>query len=165
MAVLEGTVARGLGDKPPPPRLPSPRSDPLGAVNERSSRYDLGGFGPALAVLVPGWTARRGTSQGGHRPRQRRRLNIYTVDVDAFLEHYGALAQRLAAAGVAPPATLLGLSRLASRADGGAGSDGGGLTWPHPAVVPAGDTADLAVVVAPAVFAPAAVDGGRWPDR
>ena len=41
------------------------------------------------------------------------RLNIYTVDVDAFLASYGELAGRLAAAGVAPPGTLLGVARLA----------------------------------------------------
>ena len=41
------------------------------------------------------------------------RLNIYTVDVDAFFEHHGALAGRLGAAGVAPPGTLLGVTRLA----------------------------------------------------
>lgn len=41
------------------------------------------------------------------------RLNIYTTDVDAFFEHYGVLAGRLAAAGVKPPATLLGVARLA----------------------------------------------------
>jgi enamine deaminase RidA (YjgF/YER057c/UK114 family) len=41
------------------------------------------------------------------------RLNIYTVDVDAFFQHYGTLAARLGAAGVAPPGTLLGVSRLA----------------------------------------------------
>ncbi|HEX2273558.1 MAG TPA: RidA family protein [Acidimicrobiales bacterium] len=41
------------------------------------------------------------------------RLNIYTVDVDAFFEHFGILAGRLAAAGVAPPGTLLGVARLA----------------------------------------------------
>lgn len=41
------------------------------------------------------------------------RLNIYTVDVDAFFESFGVLAGRLAAAGVAPPGTLLGVSRLA----------------------------------------------------
>jgi enamine deaminase RidA (YjgF/YER057c/UK114 family) len=41
------------------------------------------------------------------------RLNIYTTDVDAFFEHYGVLASRLAAAGVTPPATLLGVTRLA----------------------------------------------------
>ena len=41
------------------------------------------------------------------------RLNIYTTDVDAFFEHFGVLASRTAAAGVAPPGTLLGVSRLA----------------------------------------------------
>ena len=41
------------------------------------------------------------------------RLNIYTTDVDAFFEHYAVLASRLAEAGVTPPATLLGVSRLA----------------------------------------------------
>ena len=41
------------------------------------------------------------------------RLNIYTTDVDSFLEHYGPLASRTGAAGVAPPATLLGVARLA----------------------------------------------------
>jgi enamine deaminase RidA (YjgF/YER057c/UK114 family) len=41
------------------------------------------------------------------------RLNIYTTDVDAFFESYGAAAERMAAAGVAPPGTLLGVSRLA----------------------------------------------------
>ena len=41
------------------------------------------------------------------------RLNIYTTDVDAFFEHYGSAAARLHGAGVAPPGTLLGVSRLA----------------------------------------------------
>ncbi len=41
------------------------------------------------------------------------RLNIYTTDVDAFLAQSGALVSRLAGAGVAPPATLLGVERLA----------------------------------------------------
>lgn len=41
------------------------------------------------------------------------RLNIYTTDVDAFFASYGAMAERLAAAGVRPPGTLLGVSRLA----------------------------------------------------
>jgi enamine deaminase RidA (YjgF/YER057c/UK114 family) len=41
------------------------------------------------------------------------RLNIYTTDVDAFLASYGTAAQRTAAAGVAPPGTLLGVARLA----------------------------------------------------
>ena len=41
------------------------------------------------------------------------RMNIYTVDVDAFFEHYGVLAGRFSAVGVAPPGTLLGVTRLA----------------------------------------------------
>lgn len=41
------------------------------------------------------------------------RLNIYTTDVDAFFQHYQAAGERLAAAGVRPPGTLLGISRLA----------------------------------------------------
>jgi enamine deaminase RidA (YjgF/YER057c/UK114 family) len=41
------------------------------------------------------------------------RLNIYTTDVDAFFASYGTIVERLAAAGVAPPGTLLGVARLA----------------------------------------------------
>jgi enamine deaminase RidA (YjgF/YER057c/UK114 family) len=41
------------------------------------------------------------------------RLTIYTTDVDALFPHYGILAERLASAGVTPPATLLGVTRLA----------------------------------------------------
>ena len=41
------------------------------------------------------------------------RLNIFTTDVDLFFEHYGALASRTGAAGVAPPGSLLGVTRLA----------------------------------------------------
>jgi enamine deaminase RidA (YjgF/YER057c/UK114 family) len=41
------------------------------------------------------------------------RLNVYTTDVDRLFEHYGVLASRLGAAGVAPTSTLLGVTRLA----------------------------------------------------
>jgi uncharacterized glyoxalase superfamily protein PhnB len=41
------------------------------------------------------------------------RLNVYTTDVDALLPHYGVLASKLGAAGVAPTTTLLGVGRLA----------------------------------------------------
>jgi enamine deaminase RidA (YjgF/YER057c/UK114 family) len=41
------------------------------------------------------------------------RLNVYTTDVDLLLRHYGVLASRLGAAGVAPTTTLLGVTRLA----------------------------------------------------
>ncbi|MGV9598503.1 RidA family protein [Streptosporangium sandarakinum] len=41
------------------------------------------------------------------------RLNVYTTDVDRLFEHYGVLASRLGASGVAPSTTLLGVTRLA----------------------------------------------------
>ncbi|SNY63944.1 RidA family protein [Paractinoplanes atraurantiacus] len=53
----------------------------------------LGGAGMSLADVV--------------------RLNVYTTDVDLLFRHYGVLASRLAAAGVAPATTMLGVTRLA----------------------------------------------------
>lgn len=41
------------------------------------------------------------------------RLNVYATDVDLLFPHYGVLAGRLAAAGVAPATTMLGVTRLA----------------------------------------------------
>ncbi|MFF2554013.1 RidA family protein [Nocardia sp. NPDC058058] len=41
------------------------------------------------------------------------RLNVYTTNVDALFPHYGILAGRLGAAGVAPTTTMLGVTRLA----------------------------------------------------
>ena len=41
------------------------------------------------------------------------RLNVYTTDVDLLFQHYGVLASRLGGAGVAPPTTMLGVTRLA----------------------------------------------------
>ena len=41
------------------------------------------------------------------------RLNVCTTDVDLLLQHYGVLAARLAAVGVAPATTMLGVVRLA----------------------------------------------------
>ncbi|WP_225631440.1 RidA family protein [Streptomyces solaniscabiei] len=41
------------------------------------------------------------------------RLNVYTTDVDLLFPHYGVLASRLGAAGVAPTTTMLGVARLA----------------------------------------------------
>jgi enamine deaminase RidA (YjgF/YER057c/UK114 family) len=41
------------------------------------------------------------------------RLNIYTTDVDQALAHFDLLGARFGAAQVAPPSTLLGVSRLA----------------------------------------------------
>ncbi len=53
----------------------------------------LGGAGMSLANLV--------------------RLTVYTTDVDLLFRHYGVLASRLGAAGVAPSTTMLGVTRLA----------------------------------------------------
>ncbi len=41
------------------------------------------------------------------------RLNVYTTDVDGLFPHYGVLATRLGAAGVAPATTMLEVTRLA----------------------------------------------------
>ncbi|WIM93563.1 RidA family protein [Actinoplanes oblitus] len=41
------------------------------------------------------------------------RLTVYTTDVDQLFPHYGLLAARLGAAGVAPATTMLGVTRLA----------------------------------------------------
>lgn len=41
------------------------------------------------------------------------RVNVYTTDVDALFPHYGVLAGRLGAAGIAPTTTMLGVTRLA----------------------------------------------------
>jgi enamine deaminase RidA (YjgF/YER057c/UK114 family) len=41
------------------------------------------------------------------------RLNVYTTGVDLLFQHYGVLASRLGAAGVAPTTTMLGVTRLA----------------------------------------------------
>ena len=41
------------------------------------------------------------------------RLGVYTTDVDLLFQHYGVLAARLGAAGVAPTTTMLGVTRLA----------------------------------------------------
>ena len=41
------------------------------------------------------------------------RLNFYTTDIESYLTHAGVLGERLAAAGVAPAGTLLGVASLA----------------------------------------------------
>jgi enamine deaminase RidA (YjgF/YER057c/UK114 family) len=51
--------------------------------------------------------------QGGMALANVVRLNIYATDLDAFLPNYQVMVERLAAAGVAPPGTLLGVARLA----------------------------------------------------
>jgi enamine deaminase RidA (YjgF/YER057c/UK114 family) len=52
-------------------------------------------------------------AEGGMTLADVTRLTMYAVDVDAVLAGYGALLERLAATGAAPPATLVGVTRLA----------------------------------------------------
>jgi enamine deaminase RidA (YjgF/YER057c/UK114 family) len=52
-------------------------------------------------------------AEAGMSLRHLVRLNVYTTDVDGLFPHYGVLASRLAAAGVAPTTTMLGVTRLA----------------------------------------------------
>ena len=67
------------------------------------------------------------------------RLNIYTTDVDAFLASTGAaLGERTAAAGVAPPGTLLGVAACIPGADGRARGDRGRLRLTPPQSVTGG---------------------------
>jgi enamine deaminase RidA (YjgF/YER057c/UK114 family) len=41
------------------------------------------------------------------------RLNVYTTDVDEALKHFDVLGSRMGPVGVAPPMTVLGVTRLA----------------------------------------------------
>lgn len=50
---------------------------------------------------------------GGMSLQNLVRLTVYTTDVDLLFPHYGVLAARLGAAGVAPATTMLGVTRLA----------------------------------------------------
>ncbi|GAA0666999.1 RidA family protein [Streptomyces thermocarboxydovorans] len=52
-------------------------------------------------------------AEGGMSLGDLVRLTVYTTDVDQLFEHYGVLAARLGAAGVAPAMTVLGVTRLA----------------------------------------------------
>jgi enamine deaminase RidA (YjgF/YER057c/UK114 family) len=49
---------------------------------------------------------------GGMDLRDVVRMTVYTTDFDATLAGYGAVVERLAAAGATPPATLVGVTRL-----------------------------------------------------
>jgi len=42
-----------------------------------------------------------------------KKLAVYTTDVDATLQHWDVIGARLGACGIAPPMTLLGVTRLA----------------------------------------------------
>ncbi|GGV24788.1 hypothetical protein GCM10010277_05270 [Streptomyces longisporoflavus] len=70
-----------------------------------------GDMGAQLALSVDNLEAVLG--EAGMSLADLVRLNVYTTDVDLLFQHYGVLAARLAAAGVAPTSTMLGVARLA----------------------------------------------------
>jgi enamine deaminase RidA (YjgF/YER057c/UK114 family) len=83
------------------------------AMSHDGKPQHAGDMKAQLAVSVDNVVAILG--QAGMSLANLVRLNVYTTDVDLLLEHYGVLASRLGAAGVAPTTTLLGVSRLAIR--------------------------------------------------
>lgn len=52
-------------------------------------------------------------AQGGMSLANVVRFNMYTTDVDEFFANYDVITERTAAAGITPPGTLLGVTRLA----------------------------------------------------
>ncbi|MFG2640177.1 RidA family protein [Streptomyces sp. NPDC048370] len=70
-----------------------------------------GDMGAQLALSVDNLEAVLGAA--GMSLANLVRLNVYTTDVDLLFQHYGVLAARLGAAGVAPTSTMLGVTRLA----------------------------------------------------
>lgn len=70
-----------------------------------------GDMGAQLALSIDNLEAVLG--EAGMTLANLVRLNVYTTDADLLYRHYGVLAARLGAAGVAPASTLLGVTRLA----------------------------------------------------
>lgn len=81
------------------------------SVDENGAPQHPGDMGAQLSLALDNLEAV--LRQAGMELANVVRLNIYTTDVDAFLATYENAAARTAAAGVAPPGTLLGVARLA----------------------------------------------------
>jgi enamine deaminase RidA (YjgF/YER057c/UK114 family) len=81
------------------------------AMSADGQPQHAGDMGAQLAMAVDNLEAV--LSEAGMGLANVVRLNIYTTDIDEFFANYGAMAERMAAAGVAPPGTLLGIARLA----------------------------------------------------
>ncbi|MCA2187834.1 RidA family protein [Nonomuraea cavernae] len=81
------------------------------AMSGEGKPQHAGDMGAQLALSLDNLEAVLG--EGGMSLANLVRLNVYTTDVDRLFEHYGALASRLGAAGVAPSTTMLGVTRLA----------------------------------------------------
>lgn len=81
------------------------------AMNEDGQPEHEGDIAAQLALAVDNLEAV--LSEAGMSLANLVRLNVYTTDVDVLFPHYGVLAARLGAAGVAPTTTMLGVTRLA----------------------------------------------------
>ena len=80
------------------------------AMNDDGKPQHAGDMAAQLALSLDNLEAILG--EGGMSLANLVRLNVYTTDVDRLFEHYGVLASRLGAAGVAPSTTMLGVTRL-----------------------------------------------------
>ncbi|WP_053738167.1 RidA family protein [Nocardia sp. NRRL S-836] len=81
------------------------------AMSASGKPEHAGDMAAQLALSLDNLDAVLGTA--GMSPANLVRLTVYTTDVDELFAHYGVLAGRLAAAGVVPATTVLGVTRLA----------------------------------------------------
>ncbi|MEU9720157.1 Rid family hydrolase [Streptomyces sp. NPDC047976] len=81
------------------------------AMSAEGKPQHEGDMGAQLALSIDNLEAVLG--EAGMSLANLVRLNVYTTDADLLYRHYGVLAARLGAAGVAPASTLLGVTRLA----------------------------------------------------
>ncbi|RKS72430.1 enamine deaminase RidA (YjgF/YER057c/UK114 family) [Motilibacter peucedani] len=82
-----------------------------GATDRSGQLQHPGEVEPQLAAAMA--NVEELLAAGGMGLRDVLRMTVYATDVDATLAGYGAVVSRLAAAGATPPATLVGVSRLA----------------------------------------------------
>ncbi|WP_375425463.1 RidA family protein [uncultured Friedmanniella sp.] len=82
-----------------------------GSVNERGELLHEGDVVAQLSLSMA--NAETVLAAAGMDLSDVVRLVVYSVDVDATLAAYGAIVERLALVGATPPATLLGVTRLA----------------------------------------------------
>lgn len=68
--------------------------------------------GHTRTLYCAGQTAMSGDGESRHAGDMAAQLAL-TTDVDLLFQHYAVLASRLGAAGVAPTAAMLGVTRLA----------------------------------------------------
>jgi enamine deaminase RidA (YjgF/YER057c/UK114 family) len=82
-----------------------------GSLNERGELLHEGDVAAQLALSMA--NAESVLAAAGMDLSDVVRLVVYSTDVDATLAAYGAVVERLALVGATPPATLLGVTRLA----------------------------------------------------